>query len=572
MRGPIIAGALLGMLMCGAGTAAAYDSQLKPFPDVKAGDWGEESVYALSAVGIISGYDDGTFRPDEQVTREAFLKMLVTSWQEDAAADEQAQLPGEAGGSAPVLPIAPPPATEPALPPLAGVSPERWSYPFVERAYEEGLLGAMIAAGSFQPDKPMTREEVAVAVGRELFGHMTAEERQRWSDSGWTKERQARAFADDGEIDVSQAVYAYLTAHADIMVGDAGRFRPDATLTRREAAAILYRAVNERAADAPLEVTGLYAISSYADIDKLDTMRRVAFGWSHLDYAAPGAASLDVDTTEYRFPEDWQSAVQAAQAAGVSRDLMVYANNEGRMLDAFLGDSLAQMAFLASLQAKIEALPDAFTGVTLDWEGLLDERLQNPYVDFLRQVKQAIGDRPLTVAVQPPFYYKGYDMAAIGELADRVILMAYDFTYDPDRLPSAPLPLVGETVAAVLRDVPRGKLVLGISKQANQWTTAPDGTTTAAKPTAEMVEARLKAAGVRSETAMPYFLRHIAFQDQRGTHEIWYEDEAAIARKLWLARYYGLSGVSLWRMGLFTEQDWSVIRQTAMTATANSAP
>ncbi|MBO9608045.1 MAG: S-layer homology domain-containing protein [Paenibacillaceae bacterium] len=553
------------MLLCGVGTAAsAYDSQLKPFPDVPAGDWGEESVYALSAVGIISGYDDGTFRPDDQVTREAFLKMLVTSWQEDAAADEQ---PGAAGGSTPMQPIAPPPpATEPALPPLAGLSPERWSYPFVERAYEEGLLGAMIDGGAFQPDKPMTREEVAVAVGRELFGHMTANERRSWSDSGWKAERQARAFADDGEIDVSQAVYAYLTAHAAIMVGDAGRFRPDATLTRREAAAILYRTINERSGDAPLDVTGFYAISSYADIDKLDALRHVAFGWSHLDYAAPGAASLNVDTTEYKLPADWQSAVQAAQAAGVSRDLMVYANNEGRMLDAFLGDSLAQMAFLASLQEKLAAAPGAFTGVTLDWEGLLDERLQNPYVDFLRQVKRAIGDLPLTVAVQPTFYYKGYDMAAIGALADRVILMAYDFTYDPDRLPSAPLPLVGETVAAVLRDVPRSKLVLGISKQANQWTTAADGVTASAKPTADLVEARLKAEGVQAQTEMPYFLRHITFRDQRGAHEIWYEDADAIARKLWLARYYGLSGVSLWRMGLFTEQDWGVIGQAGRVA------
>jgi spore germination protein YaaH len=60
---------------------------------------------------------------------------------------------------------------------------------------------------------------------------------------------------------------------------------------------------------------------------------------------------------------------------------------------------------------------------------------------------------------------------------------------------------------------------------------------------------------------MPYFLKHITFEDTRGNHEIYYEDTASIEKKLWLAKFYGLKGVSLWYMGSFTTADWELIGQ-----------
>ncbi len=53
----------------------------------------------------------------------------------------------------------------------------------------------------------------------------------------------------------------------------------------------------------------------------------------------------------------------------------------------------------------------------------------------------------------------------------------------------------------------------------------------------------------------------MTFADERGKHEIWYEDTKSIEKKLWLAKYYGLQGVTLWHMGNFTGTDWIVIQQ-----------
>ena len=40
------------------------------FSDVEPDSWSSGAIYALHAAGIIKGYEDGTYRPKEAVTRE----------------------------------------------------------------------------------------------------------------------------------------------------------------------------------------------------------------------------------------------------------------------------------------------------------------------------------------------------------------------------------------------------------------------------------------------------------------------------------------------------------------------
>lgn len=39
------------------------------FKDVKEGFWAKEAIEALAEKGIITGYEDGTFKPNEPITR-----------------------------------------------------------------------------------------------------------------------------------------------------------------------------------------------------------------------------------------------------------------------------------------------------------------------------------------------------------------------------------------------------------------------------------------------------------------------------------------------------------------------
>lgn len=60
--------AQVAQLKGGGGTA---------FSDIPEGAWYESSVAALSGTGIVSGYEDGTFRPEKNITREEAVKMIV---------------------------------------------------------------------------------------------------------------------------------------------------------------------------------------------------------------------------------------------------------------------------------------------------------------------------------------------------------------------------------------------------------------------------------------------------------------------------------------------------------------
>ena len=51
------------------------------FSDVKPGDWYYQDVMYLAEKGAISGFVDGTFRPDNTITRAEFVKIAVAAAQ-----------------------------------------------------------------------------------------------------------------------------------------------------------------------------------------------------------------------------------------------------------------------------------------------------------------------------------------------------------------------------------------------------------------------------------------------------------------------------------------------------------
>ncbi|WJH34945.1 S-layer homology domain-containing protein [Paenibacillus sp. CC-CFT747] len=102
----VSAGLLLAL--SGSRDALAYEAQLEPFQDVGEKAWYADYVYTLNALGVIDGAGEGIFLPEETLTREAFIKMLVTT----------AGIEGEEGKPSC------PPMRPAAGPPLSGCSAE----------------------------------------------------------------------------------------------------------------------------------------------------------------------------------------------------------------------------------------------------------------------------------------------------------------------------------------------------------------------------------------------------------------------------------------------------------------
>ena len=119
------------------------------FSDVS-GEELSEAVEVLSGLGIVSGYSDGSYHPDDALTRAQFCKLaILTEGHGDQARGSAyhtrfSDVPG--GG---------------------------WAAPYINLACEEGLV-AGYGDGRFGPDDPVTVGQ-AVTVVLRLLGY-TAEE------------------------------------------------------------------------------------------------------------------------------------------------------------------------------------------------------------------------------------------------------------------------------------------------------------------------------------------------------------------------------------------------------------
>lgn len=67
----VVSGALLPLRQRAAFAATSLE-------DVS-GHWAEEMILRMVQLGVVSGYEDGTFRPDSYLTRAHFVKMLVAA-------------------------------------------------------------------------------------------------------------------------------------------------------------------------------------------------------------------------------------------------------------------------------------------------------------------------------------------------------------------------------------------------------------------------------------------------------------------------------------------------------------
>lgn len=175
------------------------------------GHWANDLVSRMVSYGIINGYPDATFRPDEPISREAFVKLVATALGLDDVM----------GG----------------IPSFTDVAADRWSYPQIEAAVAKGVLVPGEYDGQrFNPEGAISRTEVAVILVRALGLWKEAEFEQR-----------AVPFGDAGAIPENRRGYAALAAELGLMGGlPDGRFAGADPATRAQAAVVVARLLDAR--------------------------------------------------------------------------------------------------------------------------------------------------------------------------------------------------------------------------------------------------------------------------------------------------------------------------------------
>lgn len=131
---------LLGILSLGFNFLPVEAKQAKIFPDVAASHWAASQIKELSQSGVIVGYPDGTFKPDEQVTRAEFASMAIKALGQEHTTVAQ-----------PVN--------------FTDITPDFWAYDMIQRALYFDLISCPPSGQPFRPQDSVSHAEaVSVAV------------------------------------------------------------------------------------------------------------------------------------------------------------------------------------------------------------------------------------------------------------------------------------------------------------------------------------------------------------------------------------------------------------------------
>lgn len=207
---------------------------------------------------------------------------------------------------------------------------------------------------------------------------------------------------------------------------------------------------------------------------------------------------------------------------------------------------------LAEMQGR------GFSGVDVDFEYILaeDRDLFTNFVAELRNRLNAEGYRvsvalaPKTSADQPGLLYEGKDYRGLGEAADEVLLMTYEwgYKYGPP-MAVAPLNKVRQVVEYALTEIPAEKILLGVPNYGYDWilpfVQGESRAVTIGHVEAVQIAIANDVAIQYDETAQSPFFR---YERDGVTHEVWFEDVRSMERKYDLIREYGLRGMGVWQI------------------------
>ena len=129
-----------------------YWSTESGYSDVSSSDWYNNAISTLSNLGVITGYEDGTFRPNASISRAEFVTIATRFF------DYTAEYEGT----------------------FSDVSYSSWYADFVQAAVDMGLVNGY-ENGTFRPNASITRAEAVAIVNRVLLRRPDAEHLLSWA-------------------------------------------------------------------------------------------------------------------------------------------------------------------------------------------------------------------------------------------------------------------------------------------------------------------------------------------------------------------------------------------------------
>lgn len=180
-------------------TVTAFNAHVLANTDDISGHWAETQIKEWANIGYISGYPDGTFLPDNSITRAEFLTLVNKIFKFENKTNIN----------------------------FIDVRPDYWAYSEIQKGISAGYVSGD-KNGTFRPDDFITRQEAAVIINKLLDNTEITENKPNFKDA-YDIDEWAKNSAD--------IVYE----HGILSGFPNGTYRPKKYMTRAEAVSALKR-------------------------------------------------------------------------------------------------------------------------------------------------------------------------------------------------------------------------------------------------------------------------------------------------------------------------------------------
>lgn len=196
----VLGGLLILPILCGAVIRLPILSDI-------GGNWAESAITQCAERGIVTGYDDATYRPTAPITRAEFIKMIcVTFFPEESAETTSEELPLEEL-------------------PFTDVS-GHWAEAYIGKANREGIVRG-VSGGLLMPDRSISRQDAVLVLSRV----------ERRLGTAVVETLEDQPFMDEEYVRTECAAAVRHYRMAGILAGKTGNlFDPIGPMTRAEAA------------------------------------------------------------------------------------------------------------------------------------------------------------------------------------------------------------------------------------------------------------------------------------------------------------------------------------------------
>ncbi|WP_027417910.1 S-layer homology domain-containing protein [Aneurinibacillus terranovensis] len=498
----------------------------------------------LYSAGIVAGKSDHTYAPKDPVTRAEYVKIL-----------------GSLMGMSPV---------SASVSAFGDVDKLAWYYGWVQAELMTGLVYGT-SATTFEPNRPITRQEAAVLLGRAI-----SVTRHNANAPASSVSTDVLPFNDRQDVKTWAVPYVKQVSDLKLMNGYMNTFRPDDLLTREEIAVIFDQLLNNRSI---LNQTTATAAASGSSTSADST--EIRLGWQYFESSeqfekrVENSSFLDTLSPRWYFLEKDRSVSDYSDPSLVS-----WAHQRGKKVWALVGNhfddvtthtTLSDSGKRAALVNKLLGYAQKYQldGLNIDFENMQPAD-RDSFTAFIGDLARALHAQNKTLSVDVPpdlgtDWSQPYDFTQLANGADYLILMGYGEHWESGAKAGSlsSLPWLQKSISGLTDKIPARKLIVGLPFYTFDWH-AEGG--------------QLRTQELTMPQTMDTIQNHqaqLAWDDNVGqyvanytdngvAHTIWVEDSRSISRKYQLVAKNNVAGTAFWYVGGESDDVWKGLDNLAL--------